>query len=438
MFAGVIGVVAIAVVVLVAVVVFDGEESDRRQEDLQSFYDTPNPLPDVPPGAVLRIEALTEGVELTNATAWRILYRTEDSTGAPRVSGGRLFIPSTPAPPQGRPVVSWAHPTTGMGDACAPSRTPKPTDLLDWLPAMLDRGWVVVATDYAGLGTEGVESYLVAESEVRDVVNAVRAARNVPEADASDTYGVFGHSQGGHAALWAGTLAPSYAPELTIVGVAGAAPAAPLAGLVEELWDSDLGWLIGAEVVVSYPANYPELDPADVLTDDGLRAYADLAEKCLDTGGAESEIRQRFQGDFFATNPLDNAEWSRVLRAQSAPPVPSDIPVLVTQSVNDGVIASKVIARMTDEWCAAGSAIETVWLGPLRGSISKPTVLTHIYEGAIGGAVATTWLEERFAGEPAPTSCGQTAPIVASSDGADAANGANASTTSIAPTTTGG
>lgn len=418
MLVGVIAVIAIAVIVLVAIAIFDRGESDRRQDDLQSFYATPNPLPDVPLGTVLRIEALTEGVELTNATAWRILYRTEDPTGTPRVSGGRMFIPTTPAPPQGRPVVSWAHPTTGMGDACAPSRTPKPTDLLDWLPAMLDLGWVVVATDYAGLGTEGVESYLVAESEVRDVVNAVRAARNVPEADASDAYGVFGHSQGGHAALWAGTLAPAYAPELTMVGVAGAAPAAPLAGLVEELWDSDLGWLIGAEVVVSYPANFPELDPADVLTDDGLRAYTDLADKCLDAGGAESEIRQRFQGDFFATNPLDNAEWSRVLRAQSAPPVPAVIPVLVTQSVNDGVIASKVIARMTEEWCAAGSTIETVWLGPLRGSISKPTVLTHIHEGAIGGAIATTWLEGRFAGEPAPTSCGQTAPIVSSSDGA--------------------
>jgi acetyl esterase/lipase len=282
---------------------------------------------------------------------------------------------------------------------------------------MLDRGWVVVATDYAGLGTEGVESYLVAQSEVRDVVNAVRAARDVPESNASSTYAIFGHSQGGHASLWAGTLAPAYAPELQLVGVAGAAPAAPLAGLVDVLWDSDLAWLIGAEVAVSYPANDPELDPADVLTADGLGAYAELAEKCLDSGGLESEIRQRFEGDFFATNPLDHPEWGPALRAQSAPPVPGMIPVLVTQSVNDGVIAAEVIARMTNEWCAAGSTIETVWLGPLRGSMDKPSVLTHIYEGAVGGATTTTWLEGRFAGEPAPTSCGQRAPIVAPSDG---------------------
>lgn len=419
MLAGVAALVMVVVVVLVGVGVFDREESDRRQEALQPFYATPDPLPDGPLGEVLRMEEITEGVDLTNGTAWRILYRTEDPDGTPRVSGGRLFVPTAPAPPGGRPVVSWAHPTTGMGDACAPSRTPKPTALMDWLPAMLDRGWVVVATDYAGLGTDGVESYLIAESEVRDVVNAVRAARNVPEAAASGTYGVFGHSQGGHAALWAGTLAPAYAPELSLVGVAGAAPAAPLAGLVEVLWESDLAWLIGAEVAVSYPANYPDLDPADVLTPDGLGAYAELAEKCLDAGGLESEIRERFQGDFYARNPLEDPSWGPVLREQSAPAVPAAVPVLVTQSVNDGVIASDVIARMTDEWCAAGSVIDTVWLGPLRGSMAKPAVLTHIYEGAVGGAIATTWLEGRFAGTPAPTSCGQTAPIVATSDGAD-------------------
>jgi len=414
------GVLAAVVLVVVAVVGFlavDRVQSDRRQDELEPFYATPDPLPDGPAGALVRHEPLTEGVSLANATAHRILYLTEDPNGAPRVAGGRLFIPDGPTPPGGRPVVSWAHPTTGMGDACAPSRTPKPTDLMDWLPAMLDLGWVVVATDYAGLGTDGVESYLIAESEVRDVVNAVRATRNFPDANASSTYAVFGHSQGGHASLWAGTLAPQYAPELELVGVAGAAPAAPLADLVGELWDTDLAWLIGAEVSVSYPANYPGLDLTDVLTDDALGSYANLAEDCLGTGGAESEIRSAFKQQFYARNPMDVPAWAQVLNAQSAPPVPADIPVLVTQSVNDGVIASQSIARMTTQWCAAGSVINTVWLGPLRGSTDSSSVLTHVYEGVVGGAIATTWLEGRFAGEPAPTSCGQSAPIIAASDG---------------------
>jgi hypothetical protein len=48
----------------------------------------------------------------------------------------------------------------------------------------------------------------------------------------------------------------------------------------------------------------------------------------------------------------------------------------------------------------------------LRGSPDATSILTHVYEGAIGGAIATTWLEGRFAGEPAPSSCGQTAPLL--------------------------
>jgi hypothetical protein len=169
-------------------------------------------------------------------------------------------------------------------------------------------------------------------------------------------------------------------------------------------------------VAVSFPANYPGLDPAAVVTDAGLRAFPSLAEKCLGEGGGESAIRQAFGERFFARNPMDDPAWAAAITEQSAPPAPPQVPVLVTQSVNDGVIAPVSIARMTDQWCAAGSTIATVWLGPLRGSVNATSVMTHIYEGAVGGATATTWLQGRFAGEPAPTSCGQIAPLVAASD----------------------
>ncbi len=411
--ATVLAAAVVLVLAIVAVGVVSQVMADRRQADLQPFYDAPDPLPDAPPGTLLRHEPLrVDGDELGGASAHRILYLTEGADGAPRIASGRLFIPDGPAPAGGRPVVSWAHPTTGMGTACAPSRTKNPIALMDWLPAMLQRGWVVVATDYAGLGTEGIESYLIARSEVPDVVNAVRATQNFPGADASTTYAVFGHSQGGHASLWAGTLAPAYAPELNLVGVAGAAPAAPLADLVGELWDTELGWLIGAEVAVSFPANYPGLDPAEVLSRAALGSYERLARRCLGLGGAESAIRQGLGQRFFDRNPLEDPDWAAAIGEQSAPPVRASIPVLVTQSVNDGVIAPASIARMTEAWCEAGSVINTVWLGPLRGSPDATSILTHVYEGAIGGAIATTWLEGRFAGEPAPSSCGQTAPLL--------------------------
>jgi len=62
-------------------------------------------------------------------------------------------------------------------------------------------------------------------------VNAVRAACQAPGADAGTRWAVWGHSQGGHAALWTGALAAQLAPELTLIGVAAAAPAAELLAL---------------------------------------------------------------------------------------------------------------------------------------------------------------------------------------------------------------
>ncbi len=96
-------------------------------------------------------------------------------------------------------------------------------------------GYIVVATDYPGLGTDGIHPYLIGESEGRAVLDSVRAARDLPDSGASDRFAVWGHSQGGHAALYTGELAARYAPELKLVGVAAAAPATYLV----ELFDAD-------------------------------------------------------------------------------------------------------------------------------------------------------------------------------------------------------
>ena len=102
---------------------------------------------------------------------------------------------------------------------------------------MLDRGFVIAATDYAGLGGQGMHPYLIGLSEARAVLDSVRAARQLPDAAAGDRFAVWGHSQGGHAALFTGEQAASYAPELKLVGVAAAAPATYLG----ELFRADRG-----------------------------------------------------------------------------------------------------------------------------------------------------------------------------------------------------
>ncbi|MBA3606771.1 MAG: lipase, partial [Acidimicrobiia bacterium] len=73
--------------------------------------------------------------------------------------------------------------------------------------------------------------YLVGESGAMNELDAVRAARSIDAADAGADVAVWGHSQGGHVALFTGQLAPVYAPELNIVGVAAGAPVPDLVEL---------------------------------------------------------------------------------------------------------------------------------------------------------------------------------------------------------------
>ncbi len=99
-------------------------------------------------------------------------------------------------------MIAWAHPTSGVVESCAPSLMPDLSGTIWGLADMMARGYVVVATDYPGLGTPGIHPYLIGVSEGRAVLDSVRAARELPDVGASDRFAVWGHSQGGHASLY--------------------------------------------------------------------------------------------------------------------------------------------------------------------------------------------------------------------------------------------
>ncbi|MSY98257.1 MAG: hypothetical protein F2701_06010, partial [Actinobacteria bacterium] len=142
---------------LIASYVASTRETNITQSGLDAFYTPPSPIP-TKPGTLIRSEPLT--VNVPGATAYRMLYSTQRPDGTPAVSGGMMFIPDGPAPAGGRKVVAWAHGTVGQGDACTPSRSTNPLqDTTNWLDQMMQLGWVVVSTDYAGMGTPGPNLY---------------------------------------------------------------------------------------------------------------------------------------------------------------------------------------------------------------------------------------------------------------------------------------
>jgi Secretory lipase len=190
---------------------------------LSGFYATPTGLTE-PPGTLLHFQPL--GITVAGGHAFRILYVSDTSDGRPRASGGVLVVPGDAAPAGGRPIVAWAHPVVGAN--IAPSRSSTPLATMEpWLSHAIDNGWVVVATDFVGVGTHRQES-LVGRAEANDIAYSVVAARHFPRVNAGGRWVAFGGSSGGHGALWSGSMAPSLIPGLQLLGVAAIAPVAEL------------------------------------------------------------------------------------------------------------------------------------------------------------------------------------------------------------------
>lgn len=392
--------VALLLLAIVAVTVASVRHrnaEDRRQAALQPFYTPPSPLPPGAPGSLIRSESFS--IDVPGARAWRVLYRSEDANGAATVSSGMVFAPTAPPADGGYPVVAWAHGTVGMGTSCAPSRSSNPLGQLTWLNTMIANGWVVAATDYAGLGTPGTLRYLVGVDAAYDVLNSVRAASQLIAT--SPRFMVYGHSQGGASALWTGELASTYAPELSIVAVAAAAPAAELRALLDQQWNTSVGWAIGAEVLAAWPLSYPDLSASQVATRAGLRNYESIAKDCITDAALEGIIRQRIGQEIFKVNPSDNLQWAQRVAANTPAPLPAFIPTLVIQGLSDTVVLPNTTTLLAQRWCAAGSNLTTAWLGD-QG---------HMTLGKVGGPLATTWLQQRLAGQPAQSTCGTTLPI---------------------------
>lgn len=111
-----------------------------------------------------------------------------------------MFLPPGPAPEGGFPVIAWAHGTVGLGDDCTPSALPRTPRDDEYLSHWLAQGYVVVATDYAGLGTPGLMSYLNSVTTAHAVVDSVVAAHDMG-LPLSPKWAIVGQSQGGGAAI---------------------------------------------------------------------------------------------------------------------------------------------------------------------------------------------------------------------------------------------
>lgn len=120
-------------------------------------------------GEVVKKEKIKTSVK--GAQAWKVAYISSDYAGKKTIATGLVVAPVGPAPKEGRPIVAWAHGTTGTAQNCGPSQILDPVVPLNefflidgnsWtdygIPSVeefIAQGYVITATDYQGLGGGG-------------------------------------------------------------------------------------------------------------------------------------------------------------------------------------------------------------------------------------------------------------------------------------------
>lgn len=349
-----------------------------------------------PPGSLIRSERVAGGP--ANATSWRVLYRSRSLDGRMTAVSGMVMVPSAPPPAGGRPVVAWAHPTTGVEDQCAPSLARVFFASVQGLDDMLARGYIVTATDYPGLGTPGPHPYLVGVSEGRAVLDSVRAAAALPDAAASRSFAVWGHSQGGHAALFAGLLAQRYAPEWRLAGIAAAAPATELATLLKDDIDTDGGRNLTAMTLWSWSRVY-RAPLSKVVVPDAVPVIDRLAGLCIERWFdlfSRREPTDALRKEFLKVTDFADAQpWRRLLAQNTPGLLPRTIPVFLVQGSADGLVRPQVTAAYAQALCRNGNAV----------AYDSVAGAGHAFIARDAAPAAVAWIAGRFAGAAPSSNC---------------------------------
>ena len=341
---------------------------------------------------------------------YQIQFVTTGLEGEVAVVSAALFVP-VESPRGAAPLYVFGSGTTGLAGVCAPSREselPRPLgDYRGYLAPYAGRGIVTVFPDYLGFEDPvRPQAYFHAASEAHVLLDAARATRTLfTEApwlgELQDAVLMGGYSQGGHAAFAAADLRPWYAPEIPLLGMIGYGATTDVQPLFLE------GPFYAPYVLASWSAIYgrEQVDPAAVLAERWLPSLQNEAlSVCVD------RAQQIYPFDVEA---MYTPEFARALRtgtlARDFPGLHAlfeenatglsghGLPALVVQGGQDVIVHDATQERFVAALCALGSDVQYLNVRDARHRETRPA----------GFDAAVTWIWERSAGLPAPSTCPQ-------------------------------
>ncbi|MFT4124663.1 MAG: lipase family protein [Gordonia sp. (in: high G+C Gram-positive bacteria)] len=359
------------------------------------------------PGSVLAAEPFT-GVDGAIAAAaglaYRVRYRSTDfAAKRPTEVTGAVFVPHGTPPTGGWPVVAFAHGTTGIDPACAPSRTGTLMGSGPLIAGYLAAGYAVAATDYQGLDADAASGirahpYQDARTAGLNVIDSVRALRNLTPV-VSTRWAAVGISQGGGASWAANDLARGYGAGLDLVGSVNLVPAtdvSPLAALAGRQVLSSYQLLVYLWILLGLARTDPDFALEKYWHG---RSFADRANAGgCSYQGADTAARDRY---LLAMSPADLVPSGSVaidtltarLADLSVPAAGASAPMYVAYAGRDVYIDPEWTRKSIESECDSGS-----------------TVYVRYDEDAghdtVDASGAVRWLADRFTGVAAPSSCG--------------------------------
>ncbi|MFI8567336.1 lipase family protein [Rhodococcus sp. NPDC078407] len=358
------------------------------------WFDPPAGYEQQPPGAVLATRQVTVGPLFTPVRSTQILFRTNDSKDRPVAATTTVIVPAAPWTGTGsRPVVAYNMAINSLGNTCAPSWT-LPRGIAREIPAVqafLAKNYAVVVTDHEGPR----QAYAAGRMAAHAVLDALRAMVRLPELGLleSSPIAMTGYSGGAIATGWAAQLAPTYAPDVNLVGAAFGGPPTDYRILLTSM-NGTVASTLFLSAALGVAREYPEM--FTLMNANGLRLATvakDLCITLLAPGGAVAPIPAQALSDVPDVDRTEIAE--RVIAAtRLGGNLAPSIPTMIYQGQQEFWIPKEGAETLYDEWCALGADVRLEeYLGE------------HLIVAISGIPGAYAWIDDRLAGIPAPSGC---------------------------------
>ncbi len=376
-------------------------------------YGGSTPLKAIAPGTVLKARAVTIGVPGSGqglVPATQLLYRTQDELRRPSVTVTTVVNPTGPV---NGGLVAYLSFYDALADKCSPSFTLRGGDPgadnqelahaeLGLVLGLAAQGYAVTVPDF-----EGTDLHWVAGHESGwSSLDAIRATESHLGMSSAQKVGLFGYSGGSIAGEWASELAPSYSPELNIVGTA-------VGGLPVHL-AHNLGYVNGSKawsgvipaVLVSLSRAFG-IDTQKLTNKYGRQVIKEVRDECIGSFNGnypglrvQHLLKKKYRA--FLKIPKIARTVNKLIMGTT--PGRPQMPMFMAMGDHDGkgddVMVAKDAEALAHQYCSEGLPVQfTVYSGA-----------DHTEAGIQFFPQAMQFLGERFAGSPFSGNCAQIGP----------------------------